>query len=147
MPIKFQNVSYDIFTIDAYKRFDTFVNDRFIHLDDVSLARTRYEIQTHQITSSHCIPVHYFVRAVLQSTRSLFISAARPRVYTSSHVRPSRIFLGYLFSVHHGMESISCRNRSRVTLSDWKPVRRNFRPTADRTMLELARIAFKHSSN
>lgn len=68
--------------------------------------------------------VHYFVRAVLSSTRSLFISAARPRAYASSHV--PRIFLGYLFSVHHGMESISCRNRSRVTLSDWKPVSTKF---------------------
>lgn len=68
--------------------------------------------------------VHYFVRAVLSSTRSLFISAAQPRAYASSHV--PRIFLGYLFSVHHGMESISCRNRSRVTLSDWKPVSTKF---------------------
>lgn len=68
--------------------------------------------------------VHYFVRAVLSSTRSLFISVARPRAYASSHV--PRIFLGYLFSVHHGMESISCRNRSRVTLSDWKPVSTKF---------------------
>lgn len=68
--------------------------------------------------------VHYFVRAVLSSTRSLFISAARPRAYASSHV--PRIFLGYLFSVHHGMESISCRNRSRITLSDWKPVSTKF---------------------
>lgn len=68
--------------------------------------------------------VHYFLRAVLSSTRSLFISAARPRAYASSHV--PRIFLGYLFSVHHGMESISCRNRSRVTLSDWKPVSTKF---------------------
>ena len=53
--------------------------------------------------------IYPFIISCKQSTRSLFISAARL----------ARIFLGYLFSVHRGMESIS---RSRETLSDWKPV-------------------------
>lgn len=103
------------------KNLESFLETIFIPLKIQTLYRNVAKLQAETGTS-----VHYFVRAVLSSTRSLFISAARPRAYASSHV--PRIFLGYLFSVHHGIESISCRNRSRVTLSDWKPVSTKFSP-------------------
>lgn len=61
----------------------------------------------------------------LSPARSLLLFPLRGHHRTTT----VRIFLGYLFSVHDGMESISCRNRSRGILSDWKHVRRNFRPT------------------
>ena len=86
------------------------------------------ETQCREITSLRCyaptcIPVHYFVQAV--HGLLIHFRCAATSVLASSLAFSSAIYLVFTAA---WKVSLQPRNRSRVTLSDWKPARRNSRP-------------------